>query len=279
MPTLVAVSGCSGPSAFSRIANARSKSGRLRIAASRPCLYSQADQQVSDLSRCPVGMLATDQRQRERIQPPRAWPGRRIVEAVGRINRRHAPRRARAAPLPAPRPPPRRRDLTHQPVQADAVGRHRGLALIRDRLAVEERESSAAPPPPRRGRRLPTPKRAARRIFPAPPQTKTAESAPAPAARHGQSTARRPDGVSPPRRSRAQRFSQPSARRDIRPGHGAHLKQYARAQPQSACGTHQGKYRAARNRPPPAHGRAATRPALATKPWPPRAPPRGRCGR
>ena len=60
---------------------------------------------------------------------------------------------------------------------------------------------------------------------------------------------------------------------------GAHRRAIAPASPRSACGSRQAKRRAARNRPPPARGRAAGRRAPPTTPRPRRARPRGRCGR
>ena len=49
---------------------------------------------------------------------------------------------ARRASLPRFALAPRRRDLPHQAMQADGVGRDRRVALVHDRLAVDQREGA-----------------------------------------------------------------------------------------------------------------------------------------
>ena len=159
---------------------------------------------------------------------------RGLSEAVVGIDRRQ--HRDERAPHLLPRLPlaPRRRNLPHQPVQADGLGRDRRIALVRDRLAVHQRESAQR----RQGlleavvRERAAP--AARRIFRAPRRTGTAGSAPARAARRGRSAARRRGGAWRPPRSRARRSSPPSGRRDTRRAHRAQRRAAAPARPRSA---------------------------------------------
>ena len=86
--------------------------------------------------------MATDQRKCDRIEPPRPWPSLRIAEDALRIDRRQSLHQCPPGILMRVAFVPRRRDLAHETVQADAVGRDRRLALVRDRLAVDQRKGA-----------------------------------------------------------------------------------------------------------------------------------------
>ena len=118
---------------------------RRCIGRERPCRYRPSRFRRYARARFrPVGgaAVAADQIERERVEPPRARPGARVVEDVSRIDRRHRldespPRRLGRLALPPPR-----RDRAHQPMQPDRLGRDRRVALVGDRLAVDEREGA-----------------------------------------------------------------------------------------------------------------------------------------
>ena len=112
--------------------------------------------------------VAADHRQREPVEPPRRRPGPGIVEGVLRIDRRQRLHEGALRQLARIAHPPRRRDLAHQPVQADGVGADRRVALVHDGLAVDEREGAQRRDRPRRARRRRAPRRAARRASRAP---------------------------------------------------------------------------------------------------------------
>ena len=83
-----------------------------------------------------------DEIERERVEPPRARPGARIVVHLARIDRRHRLDQNPPACLGRFARRRARRHRPHQPMQPDRLGRDRRIALVDDRLAVDEREGA-----------------------------------------------------------------------------------------------------------------------------------------
>jgi hypothetical protein len=85
---------------------------------------------------------ACDQIERERVKQPRARPSVRVVVNGIWVNRGHYLEQRPQRPLSGFALQPRPRNRPHEPMQADRIGRDRRIALVENRLAINEPERS-----------------------------------------------------------------------------------------------------------------------------------------